>query len=52
LYKGIYTRCINLKQEVIRHTIIMLISLVFVIASSIVEVYISTNLLIFLKEII
>lgn len=52
LYKGIYKRCINLKEEVIRHTIIMLISIMLVIISSFIEVYFSTNLLIFLKEII
>lgn len=52
LYKGIYTRCINLKEEVIRHTIIMLISIMLSIFSSLVEVYISMNLLIFLKEIL
>lgn len=50
LYKGIYTRCINLKEEVIRHTIIMLITIMLSIFSSLVEVYISMNLLIFLKE--
>ena len=52
LYKGIYKRCINLKEEVIRHTIIMLISIMLVIISSFIEVYFSTNLLIFLKEFI
>ncbi len=52
LYKGIYKRCINLREEVIRHTIIMLISIIFVIISSLIEVYFSTNLLIFLKEIL
>lgn len=52
LYKGIYKRCINLKEEVIRHTVIMLISIMLVIVSSFVEVYFSTNLLIFLKEIL
>lgn len=52
LYKGIYTRCINLKEEVIRHTVIMLITIMLSIFSSLVEVYISMNLLIFLKEIL
>ncbi len=52
LYKGIYTRCINLKEEVIRHSIIMLITIMLSIFSSLVEVYISMNLLIFLKEIL
>lgn len=50
LYNGIRKHCINLKSEVIRHTLIMLISLVLVVISSFVEVYVSTNLLIFLKE--
>lgn len=52
LYKGIYTKCINLKEEVIRHTVIMLITIMLSLIASLVEVYISTNLLIFLKEII
>lgn len=52
LYKGIYKKCINIKEEVIRHTSIMLISIMFAIISSFIEVYISTNLLIFLKEIL
>ena len=52
LYRGIYKRCINLKEEVIRHTIIMFISIMLILISSFVEVYISTNLLIFLKEIL
>lgn len=50
LYNGIRKRCINIKTEVIRHTLIMLISIILVVISSFVEVYISTNLLIFLKE--
>lgn len=52
LYKGIYKKCINLKEEVIRHTIIMLISVMLAVISSCIEVYFSTNLLIFLKEIL
>lgn len=52
LYKGIYKKCINLKEEVIRHSIIMLISIMIVIISSVIEVYVSMNLLIFLKEIL
>lgn len=52
LYKGIYKKCINLKEEVIRHTVIMLISIMLSIISSCIEVYFSTNLLIFLKEIL
>lgn len=50
LYNGIRKHCINLKLEVIRHTLIMLISITLVVISSFIEVYISTNLLIFLKE--
>ena len=52
LYRVIYKRWINLKEEVIRHTIIMFISIMLILRSSFVEVYISTNLLIFLKEIL
>lgn len=52
LYKGIYTKCINLKEEVIRHTVIMLITIMLSILSSIIEVYFSTNLLMFFKEIL
>lgn len=52
LYKGIYKKCINLKEEVIRHSIIMFISIMLSIISSFVEVYFSINILIFLKEII
>jgi stage II sporulation protein M len=50
LYKGIYKNHINLKFEVIRHSIVMLIALVLSIISSFAEVYISTNLIIFLKD--
>ena len=50
LYNGIRKHCINLKLEVIRHTIIMLISIVLVVISSFIEVYCSTNFLIFLKD--
>ena len=50
LYNGIRKHCINLKLEVVRHTIIMLISMVLVVISSFIEVYASTNFLIFLKE--
>lgn len=52
LYKGIYTKCINLKEEVIRHTVIMLITIMLSIISSFIEVYFSTNLLMFFKEIL
>ena len=50
LYKGICKKCTYLKEEVIRHSIIMLISIMIVIISSLIEVYVSVNLLIFLKE--
>ena len=50
LYNGIRKHCINLKLEVVRHTIIMVISSIVVIIASFIEVYISTNFLIFLKE--
>ena len=52
LYKGIYKKCINLKEEVVRHSIIMLITIMVSTFSSLVEVYVSMNLLIFLKEIL
>lgn len=42
----------NLKEEVVRHFVIMLISIMLSIASSFIEIYLSTNLLIFLKEFI
>jgi len=50
LYIRITKNLINIKQELLRHTLIMLIALVLVVISSIVEVYVSTNLLIFLKK--
>ncbi len=50
LYKGIRKHCINLKMEVIRHTLVMLISMFLVVISSFIEVYISTTFLIFLKD--
>lgn len=52
LYNGITKNCINLKSEVIRHTAIMLISMFLALIASFTEVYISTNLLIFLKDFI
>lgn len=42
----------NLKEEVVRHFVIMLISIMLSIVSSFIEIYLSTNLLIFLKEFI
>lgn len=44
-------RFLNVKREFLRHTLIMLISICFVIISSFIEVYMSTNFLIFFKEI-
>lgn len=51
LYTRITKQCVNLKQELLRHTIIMLITLVMTVLSAVIEVYLSTNLLIFLKKI-
>lgn len=50
LYDKLKSHCINLKIEVIKHTLIMFITLLLSVISSIIEVYVSTNLLIFLKE--
>lgn len=50
LYTRITKQCVNLKHELLRHTVIMLISLAMTILSSIVEVYLSTNLLMILKN--
>lgn len=50
LYTRITKKSVNLKQELLRHTIIMLISLVLTILSSIIEIYLSTNLLIIFKN--
>lgn len=44
-------RFLNVKIEFLRHTAIMLISLAFSIVTSFIEVYVSTNFLIFFKEI-
>lgn len=52
LYIRISQNLINVKQELLRHTLIMLIVLILVVISSILEVYLSTNLLIFLKKIV
>lgn len=43
---------VNIKTELIRHFIIMLIALAMSTLASIVEAYLSTNLLIFLKNFI
>lgn len=50
LYIRITKNLVNIKQELLRHTVIMLICLILVTISSVVEVYISTNILIFLKK--
>ena len=44
-------RYLNVKVEFFRHTVIMVISLMFSIISSFIEIYVSTNFLIFFKEI-
>lgn len=50
LYKVISKHGINIKEEVIRHSIIMLISIGLSIVSSFIEVYLSTNLVILCKN--
>lgn len=50
IYKSIKRNSLNLKVELIRHFVIMLIALAVSIISSIVEVYISINFLILLKD--
>lgn len=53
MYKNLMkNRFMNIKTEFLRHTIIMLISLVFVTLASFIEVYVSTSFLIFFKEIL
>ena len=52
LCKGIHKTCLNLKEEFIRHNIIMLITIMLILIASFIEVYFSMNLLIFFKEII
>ena len=47
LYKGIYKKCINIKEEFIKHTIALFITSGIAILSSFIEVYCSTNLLLF-----
>ena len=48
MYKRIIKREINIKQELVRHTIIMLVSLVFAIIVSCISAYFSTFILHFL----
>ena len=50
LYVNIKRNSVNLKVELLRHSLIMLISLVLSVIASFIEVYISTNFLIFLKD--
>ncbi len=51
LYKNLrQDKYVNMKLEFIRHTVIMLITGVVAIVASFVEVYISTNFLIFFKK--
>ncbi len=51
LYKNLrQDKYVNMKVEFLRHTIIMLITLVVSIMASFIEVYISTNFLIFFKK--
>ena len=50
LYLNIKRNCVNLKLELLRHLIIMLISLGLSIVASFIEVYISTKFLTFLKD--
>lgn len=52
VYKIIHTRCINLKEELVKHTLIMLISILLSTIASFLEVYVSINFLMFFKEII
>ena len=48
LYKQVIKRKINIKQELLRHTIIMLISCFFAIIVSCIDAYFLTSLLYFL----
>lgn len=40
----------NVKLELIRHTIISIIVLIIMIVASFIEIYISTNLMLFFKD--
>lgn len=48
LYKEVIKRKINIKQELLRHTIIMLISCIFALIVSCIDAYFLTSLLYFL----
>lgn len=53
LYKNLkYDKYVNIKLEFLRHTVIMMITLVVAIVASFIEVYGSTNFLIFFKKIL
>lgn len=53
LYKNLKkNRFSNIKIEFIRHLLILVISLPFLIVASIIEIYLSTNFLIIFKEIL
>lgn len=52
VYHRIMKNSVDIKSELIRHLIIMLIVSLITVLSSIVEAYISTNLLIFFKNFI
>jgi stage II sporulation protein M len=50
IYLQLKRNCVNLKKELIRHTLVMLISLLISIVSSFLEIYGSVNFLIFFKK--
>ena len=52
VYNRIKENNMNLRFEIIRHFIVMLIVLIFIFISSIIEAYVSTNTLIFFKNFI
>lgn len=52
VYNRIIKNNVNLKTEFMRHFIIMLIVLVFSAVASVIEAYVSTNLLMFFKNFI
>ncbi len=51
LYRNLrQNQYINIKLEFVRHTIIAIIVAIFSIVASFIEIYISTNILFFLKN--
>lgn len=52
VYTRIMKNNVNIKTELIRHFIVMLTAMFFAVISSIIEAYISINLLMFLKKFI